>query len=93
MMDIELFETYAKGFIEGCGGLLTKDEIMLMPEGAKMMTIECGMRFLADYIDGDTYFKTAYDEHNLVRARTHIKLVSDMEKHWDEMKQIVKECI
>lgn len=54
-----------------------------------MMTIECGMRFLADYIAGDLYFKTAYPEHNLVRARTQLKLVDDMEKHFDDMKQIV----
>lgn len=92
-VDLDLFRSYTKGFLEGCGGLLSDDEIMLMPEGAKMMTLECGMRFLTDYLSGDTYFKTAYSEHNLVRARTHIKLVSDMEKHWDELKQIVKECI
>jgi len=64
-----------------------------LPEGAKMMTLECGMRFLTDYLNGDTYFKTAYTDHNLVRSRTHIKLVQDMEKHWDEMKRIVKACI
>ena len=92
-LDLELFETYAKGFLEGCGGLLSTEEIMLMPEGAKMMTLECGMRFLTDYLNGDTYFKTSYSEHNLVRARTHIKLVADMEKHWDEMKDIVSRCI
>ena len=53
------------------------------------MTLECGMRFLADYIDGDVYFKTAYPEHNLVRARTQIKLVKDIENKLDEMKKIV----
>jgi len=89
-MDITLFETYAKGFIKGCGGLLTKDEIMLMPEGAKMMTIECGMRFLTDYLEGDTYFKTKYPEHNLDRCHTQFKLVADMESKWDKMKEIVK---
>ena len=88
-MDINLFETYAKGFIKGCGGLLTNEEIMLMPEGAKMMTIECGMRFLTDYLEGDTYFKTKYPEHNLDRCRTQFKLVKDMEAKWDKMKEIV----
>lgn len=92
-MDIELFETYAKGFIKGCGGLLSKDEIELMPEGAKMMTIECGMRFLTDYLEGDTYFKSKYPEHNLDRCRTQFKLVADMEEKWDEMKEIVKKYI
>ena len=55
-----------------------------------MMTIECGMRFLTDYLEGDTYFRTAYPEHNLVRCRTQLKLVSEMEEHWDEMKNAVK---
>lgn len=88
-LDINLFEIYTKGFIKGCGGQLPKSEIMLLPEGAKMMTIECGMRFLTDYLEGDTYFKIEYPEHNLVRCRTHLKLVSDMEEKWDKMKRIV----
>lgn len=89
-IDLNMFDIYAKGFIDGSGGLLTFDEIMLMPEGAKMMTIECGMRFLTDYLSGDTYFKTAYPEHNLVRCRTQLKLVADMEAHWNEMKAIIE---
>lgn len=92
-LDLDLFEAYTKGFLEGCGGLLEESEIMLLPEGAKMMTVECGMRFLEDYLRGDTYFKTKYPEHNLVRCRTQFKLVADMEKHWDEMKMIVKKCL
>ncbi len=90
--DLGLFETYTRGFLKGCGGTLTEAEITLLPEGAKMMTLECGMRFLADYIDGDTYFKTAYPEHNLVRCRTQFKLVEEMEQHWDAMKKIVESC-
>lgn len=89
--DIEKFRVYAKGFLDGCGGQLPDSEIMFMPEGAKMMTLEVGMRFLTDYIDGDTYFKTDYAEHNLVRCRTQFKLVSEMDKCWDEMKAIVAE--
>lgn len=88
--DIDLFETYTRGFLNGCGGTLTEEEIMLLPEGAKMMTLECGMRFLTDYIDGDVYFKTNYDDHNLVRCRTQFKLVEEMEQNWDKMKEIVK---
>ena len=87
--DIGLFETYTRGFLKGCGGILTEDEIMLLPEGAKMMTLECGMRFLTDYIDGDVYFKTHSEDHNLVRCRTQFKLVEEMEAQWDEMKRIV----
>ena len=63
---------------------------MLLPEGAKMMTIECGMRFLTDYLEGDTYFKTKYADHNLDRCHTQFKLVADMESKWDKMKEIVK---
>lgn len=92
-LDLGLYETYAKGFINGCGNALGKDEIMLFPEGAKMMTLECGMRFLTDYLSGDTYFKTAYEGHNLDRCRTQFKLVTEMEKHWDEMKSIVEKLI
>ena len=88
--DIEQFETYTRGFLNGCGGVLTPYEVMLLPEGAKMMTLECGMRFLTDYLDGDTYFKTDYPEHNLVRCRTQFKLVEEMEQQWDKMKEIVK---
>ncbi len=90
-MDIDMFAAYTKGFLEGCNGQLFDSEIMLLPEGAKMMTIECGMRFLADYLQGDTYFKTHYAGHNLDRCRTQLKLVADMESKWDEMKSIVKE--
>lgn len=89
-LDLDLFDAYAKGFIDGCGGALTESEIMLLPEGAKMMAVECGIRFLTDYLQGDTYFKTKYAEHNLVRCRTQFKLVLEMERHWQEMKDIVK---
>lgn len=61
-----------------------------LPLGAKVMTYECGMRFLTDYLCGDTYFKIHRPEHNLDRARTQFKLVSDMENKWEEMQTIVK---
>ena len=69
--------------------LATRGEVEMLPMGAKLMTLECGIRFLADYLMGDTYFKTAYPEHNLVRARTQIALVADMEEKWGEMENIV----
>ena len=92
-LSLELFNAYTKGFITGCGDCLCKDEIALLPEGAKMMTLECGMRFLTDYLQGDTYFHTTYKEHNLVRARTQIELVKDMNRKWLQMKDIVKSSI
>lgn len=88
--DMGLFEVYTKGFIEGCGGKLTEKEIELLPMGAKVMTFECGMRFLTDYLQGDTYFKIHREGHNLDRCRTQLKLVADMEKKWDTMQEIVK---
>jgi len=88
--DMGLFEMYTKGFIEGCGGKLTKKEIELLPMGAKTMTFECGMRFLTDYLQGDTYFKIHREHHNLDRCRTQFKLVSDMETKWETMAEIVK---
>lgn len=88
--DMNLFEMYTKGFIEGCGGKLTKKEIELLPMGAKVMTFECGMRFLTDYLQGDTYFKIHREHHNLDRCRTQFKLVADMEAKWETMAEIVK---
>ncbi len=88
--EMNLFELYTKGFLEGCGGKLTDKEIELLPMGAKVMTFECGMRFLTDYLQGDVYFKTHRAGHNLDRCRTQFKLVSDMEAKWDIMNEIVK---
>ena len=89
--DMELFRTYTRGFLEGCGKSLTELEIDMLPVGAKLMTLECGIRFLADYLNGDTYFRTHYEGQNLDRARTQFKLVADMEEKWETMHKIVKE--
>ncbi len=88
--DMDLFDIYAKGFIEGCGGKLTDKEIELLPMGAKVMTFECGMRFLTDYLEGDHYFKIHREGQNLDRCRTQFKLVEDMEAKWDTMQEIIK---
>ena len=88
--DISLYELYVKGFIEGAKGGLTEGELEMLPIGAIMMTFECGMRFLADYLNGDTYFRIHRPSHNLDRCRNQFKLVADMEAHLDEMKAIVR---
>ena len=90
--DLHLFELYVKGFLKGCGGRLTETEIKMLPMGAKVMTYECGMRFLTDYLQGDVYFKIHREGQNLDRARTQMKLVADMEEKWSRMEQIVAEC-
>ena len=87
--DISLYELYVKGFIEGAGDGLSKREIELLPYGAIMMTLECGMRFLTDYLEGDTYFRISRPGHNLDRARNQFKLVSDMEANLPKMQEIV----
>lgn len=89
-LSLPLFELYAKGFIEGCGGRLTDTEIEMLPMGAKVMTFECGMRFLTDYLQGDTYFKTHRPGHNLDRCRTQFELVRDMERKWSRMQEAVR---
>ena len=65
-------------------------EIETLPWGAKLMTLECGMRFLTDYLEGDHYFAVHRPGQNLDRTRTQFKLVRDMEAHWDEMNAIVR---
>lgn len=88
-LNLHLFELYTKGFLEGSQGSLTDLEIAMLPMGAKVMTYECGIRFLMDYLQGDIYFKTHRERQNLDRCRTQMKLVADMEEKWEQMKQII----
>lgn len=87
--DLNLFEWFVKGYLEGCANSLTTKEVELLPTGAKIMTLECGIRFLTDYLEGDVYFKIHREGHNLDRARTQLKLVRDMEVHWNQLVEIV----
>ena len=89
-LDLHLFRVFTRGFLEACPSL-TDAEIDCLPLGAWTMTIECGSRFLADFLNGDKYFSIDYPEHNLDRARTQFKLIEDMEEKWDEMRRIVEE--
>lgn len=89
----DLFRAYTEGFVGALRSSITPREAELLPMGAKMMTLECGMRFLADYLAGDTYFATKYPEHNLVRSRTQIKLVQEMEEQDDAMRAIVADVM
>lgn len=88
-LDLELYEQYVRGYLKGCQGSLTGLEKQMLPMGAKMMTLECGMRFLADYLSGDTYFRIHREHHNLDRCRTQLALVADMERKWEQMAEIV----
>ena len=84
-LSLKLYEAYKKGFLEGCQGSLTENEIRMLPMGAKMMTLECGMRFLTDYLSGDTYFKVTREKHNVDRCRCQLALVADIERKWKEI--------
>ena len=87
---IELFEAYAKGYLTALGDSVTKIERENLPWGAILMTLECGMRFLTDYLEGDHYFRTHREGHNLDRTRTQIKLVTEMEKNLSKMQEIIE---
>lgn len=91
-VDLELFEAFTKGFIEGAAGILTEKEKEMLPMGAKVIILEQAIRFLGDYLNGDVYYKTSYDKQNLYRTRTQLKLVADMEKKWSNLENIVKGC-
>ena len=88
-MSLEMYEAFTEGFLGACGDRLTEKEIETLPLGAKLMTLECGVRFLTDYLNGDTYFAISRPDQNLDRARTQLKLVEDMEKKWDEMNAVI----
>ncbi|MBR7147101.1 MAG: phosphotransferase [Oscillospiraceae bacterium] len=91
--DLEKFDCFAKGFLSEMGDALTEREIELLPLSALVMTYECGTRFLADYLNGDTYFKVHREGQNLDRARVHLALVRDIEKKLPEMQEIVQRHI
>ena len=88
--DLELFAAYTDGFLSAAGDALTPLELDTLPDGAILMTFEVGIRFLADYLNGDVYFRTAYPEHNLVRARNQFRLVEEMERKRSGMDEIIQ---
>lgn len=92
-MDLELYESFTKGFLETAGKSLTPTEIEYLPFSAKIMTFECGIRFLGDYLVGDTYFKIHREGHNVDRTRTQFKMVADMEEKADKMMEIVRKYV
>ena len=88
-LSLEMFEAFARGYLAEAGATLNAREKALLPMGAKLMTLECGMRFLADHLNGDKYFRIHRPGHNLDRARTQFALVRRMEECWDRMTQII----
>ena len=89
----DMFKAYARGFVKGTGGALTDRELQMLPDGGYIITLEQAIRFLGDYLDGDTYYHTDYPEHNLVRARTQLKLVAETEAVMPELREFVESLI
>ena len=89
-IDLDYFAAYANGFLSEAGDSLTDSERDNLAFASKLITLELAMRFLTDYLNGDTYFKTDYSKHNLVRAKAQLALALDMEKHMNEMEEIIR---
>lgn len=92
-LDMELFTLFTKGFLSETNGFLPKEELRLLPLGIKVITCELAMRFLMDYIDGDLYFKVRSPDHNLIRARAQMKLLTDIESKYDQMLEIIDKLV
>jgi Ser/Thr protein kinase RdoA (MazF antagonist) len=86
----EVFDLYTRGYLDATGRWLDAEELALLPFAAELMTLECGMRFLTDYLQGDIYYKTRRPEHNLDRTRTQLKLAQEMEEAEKEMAAAVR---
>ena len=89
-LDLDIFDHFAAGYLHTARGFLTALEIEYLPFSARLMTLECGMRFLTDHLNGDVYFRIHHSNHNLDRCRAQFKMVRDMEARFDEMVRIVR---
>lgn len=87
--DFDKYSAFAQGYVGELKDLLTQTELDNLAFGCILMTFECGVRFLTDYLQGDTYFKTHYSDHNVVRAKTQFKLVEDMESLFEQMQNVI----
>jgi len=89
-LDLKLYAAFTEGFLSACGKDLTETELETLHEGARLMTLECGTRFLADYLEGDIYYHTERPDHNLDRARTQIALVREMEENEGRIREMIR---
>ena len=88
-LELPKAEAFARGFLNELKGALSEDELLSLEAGARLMTFECGMRFLADHLNGDKYFRIHRPRQNLDRARAQFALLADMEKHQEEMRAML----
>ena len=89
-LDLALYEAYTKGFLGACGSALNETELDTLADGARLITLEIGARFLTDYLEGDTYFHTSRPEHNLDRARTQMALVIENERNEERIRRMIR---
>ena len=90
-LDLNLYRAYAEGFLDACGDRLTKNELDTLPDGARIITLENAVRFLTDYLNGDTYYHIDRPEHNLDRTRTQMALTEEMEKKDGIIRNMMRE--
>jgi Ser/Thr protein kinase RdoA (MazF antagonist) len=90
---MDIFRAFAKGYIESAKSFLTPLEIEMLPYAVMLFPYMQAVRFLADYINGDTYYKIQYPEHNLVRTKAQFKLLQSVEEHTPEMQKFIASCI
>ena len=92
-MSMPMYRAFTEGFLGACGRSLTPLEVESLPWGAKLMTLECAVRFMTDHLNGDIYFRVHRENHNLDRCRTQLALLRDMERQWDDMFRVVREVM
>lgn len=92
-VDLAIFEGYAKGYLQNAASFLTPIEVENLAFGAKLLTYMQTVRFLTDYINGDTYYKTEYPGHNLVRTKAQLKLLQSLEENFARMQEIVSNAL
>ena len=93
VVNLDIYRSYLDGYYSEMTGALNKKEIELLPYSILIISLELGMRFLGDFVNGDTYFGVNYSTHNLVRARTQLALAKDIILHMDELKAITNEIV
>ena len=91
--NLDYFEAFVKGYLEECKDILTETEKENLVKSCLVITLECGIRFLTDYINGDVYFIVEREHENLDKARVHFSLVEQIEKHYEELESIVKKYL
>ncbi len=90
---LDMFDAFTKGFVTSLGTSITKAELLALPESARVLTLETGIRFLTDHLQGDTYFRIHREGHNLDRARNQLKLVADLEEKMPQMMKTVEQYL